>query len=331
MDAPLREEMEARLGADFSDVRIHDDSAARASAAEVGARAYTSGSNVVIGDGGGDKHTLAHELTHVVQQRQGPVSGTDNGSGLSISDPGDRFEREAEANATRVMAGGPSAVRSTGDSPEASASSIQRAGGKGGKKSKAAERTPAVTTPSVKTIKFPDEQPQVIGETYDSREASLGVHKVGDHVYKIFGGGSPIKPPPGYTKAVKALEEFRKQGLGDQIAGAQAAGRLTYSAGGQDKLGWAVRMDFVTGTRWQIGKPGGDTIFKNEIRNLGPAQLQEIRESLVKAKKAKVNDLQGVISGGVMHFLDLHVGGSGLQADFAVEYVDLRIAELAQE
>ncbi|WP_406054362.1 DUF4157 domain-containing protein [Streptomyces sp. NBC_01077] len=103
LDAPVREEMEARLGSDFSDVRVHDDGAARASAAEVGARAYTSGSHVVIGDGGGDKHTLAHELTHVIQQRQGPVAGTDNGSGLRVSDPADRFEREAEANAIRVM------------------------------------------------------------------------------------------------------------------------------------------------------------------------------------------------------------------------------------
>ncbi|MFG2910301.1 DUF4157 domain-containing protein [Kitasatospora sp. NPDC048286] len=103
LDGTLRREMESRLGADFSDVRLHTGSAARASAAEVGARAYTSGSHVVIGDGGGDKHTLAHELTHVIQQRQGPVAGTDNGSGLSISHPGDRFEREAEANAHRVM------------------------------------------------------------------------------------------------------------------------------------------------------------------------------------------------------------------------------------
>lgn len=103
LDTPVREDMEARLGADFSDVRVHDDSAARTSATEVGARAYTSGNHIVIGDGGGDKHTLAHELTHVIQQRQGPVAGTDNGSGLAVSDPSDRFERAAEANATRVM------------------------------------------------------------------------------------------------------------------------------------------------------------------------------------------------------------------------------------
>ncbi|MFD8641859.1 DUF4157 domain-containing protein [Streptomyces zaomyceticus] len=103
LDEATRTDMEARLGADFSAVRIHRGGAARASAAEVGARAYTSGNHVVIGEGGGDKHTLAHELTHVIQQRQGPVAGTDNGQGLSVSDPGDRFEREAEANATRVM------------------------------------------------------------------------------------------------------------------------------------------------------------------------------------------------------------------------------------
>ncbi|MGC4947937.1 DUF4157 domain-containing protein [Streptomyces sp. DT224] len=109
MDDATRTDMEARLGADFSDVRIHDGSAAAASAAEVGARAYTSGNHVVIGAGGTDRHTLAHELTHVIQQRQGPVAGTDNGSGLRVSDPADRFEREAEANAKRALARTPRA------------------------------------------------------------------------------------------------------------------------------------------------------------------------------------------------------------------------------
>ncbi|MFI6640578.1 DUF4157 domain-containing protein [Streptomyces sp. NPDC050504] len=114
LDDSTRSDMESRLGADFSDVRIHDNAAAKASAAEVGARAYTSGSHVVIGDGGADKHTLAHELTHVIQQRQGPVAGTDNGSGLKVSDPTDRFEREAEANATRAM-NGPAPVQRAED------------------------------------------------------------------------------------------------------------------------------------------------------------------------------------------------------------------------
>ncbi|MEU2895113.1 eCIS core domain-containing protein [Streptomyces sp. NPDC001273] len=107
LDDATRTDMEARMGTDFSGVRIHNDSAAKASAAEVGAHAYTSGSHIVLGGDSVDSHTLAHELTHVVQQRKGPVAGTDNGDGLKVSDPSDRFEREAEANATRVMAAAP--------------------------------------------------------------------------------------------------------------------------------------------------------------------------------------------------------------------------------
>ncbi|RZU21839.1 DUF4157 domain-containing protein [Streptomyces sp. BK239] len=104
LDTPLAGEMSARFGGvDFSSVRVHTDAVAQRSAAEIGASAYTSREHVVWN--GRDKHTLAHELTHVVQQRQGPVSGADNGAGLRVSDPGDSFERAAEANAHRVMSG----------------------------------------------------------------------------------------------------------------------------------------------------------------------------------------------------------------------------------
>lgn len=105
LDETTRTDMESRLGADFSDVRLYTGTEARRSAARIGARAYTSGNHVVIGEGGGDRHTLAHELTHVIQQRRGPVAGTDNGDGLLVSDPGDRFERAAEANARRALSG----------------------------------------------------------------------------------------------------------------------------------------------------------------------------------------------------------------------------------
>ncbi|MFD4865409.1 DUF4157 domain-containing protein [Streptomyces sp. NPDC058412] len=39
----MREEVESRLGADFSDVRVHSGPLAQRSAAEIGAREYTSG------------------------------------------------------------------------------------------------------------------------------------------------------------------------------------------------------------------------------------------------------------------------------------------------
>lgn len=111
LEPAVRDDMEARLGHDFSDVRIHDDAAAADSAKAVNAHAYTVGSNVVFQRDVYDpsstqgKTTLAHELTHVIQQRSGPVDGTSAPGGIKVSDPSDRFEREASANADRVMAG----------------------------------------------------------------------------------------------------------------------------------------------------------------------------------------------------------------------------------
>ncbi|MFI7543538.1 DUF4157 domain-containing protein [Actinoplanes sp. NPDC049599] len=110
LDADTRADMESRLGHDFGDVRVHTDQAAHDSAKAMNAQAYTVGSSVVFqrdrydpasADG---KLMLAHELTHVVQQRHGPVDGTDAGGGVRVSDPSDRFERAAVANAERAMA-----------------------------------------------------------------------------------------------------------------------------------------------------------------------------------------------------------------------------------
>ncbi|SFS81623.1 DUF4157 domain-containing protein [Saccharopolyspora flava] len=128
LDEGTRTDMETRLRADFSDVRVHTDSPARESAAQIGARAYTSGNHVVLGEDGGDEHTLLHELGHVIQQRSGRVAGTDRGDGLAVSDPDDRFEREAEANARRVLAGAEPLIREPARSTTATAqeAAVQR-------------------------------------------------------------------------------------------------------------------------------------------------------------------------------------------------------------
>ncbi|MGS0686694.1 eCIS core domain-containing protein [Nakamurella sp. GG22] len=107
----VRDEMQGRLGHDFSDVRVHNDSRAHESAHSVNAHAYTVGSNVVFQrdkydpSSAAGKTMLAHELTHVVQQRSGPVDGTAAQGGIKVSDPSDRFEQEAAANAEQVMSG----------------------------------------------------------------------------------------------------------------------------------------------------------------------------------------------------------------------------------
>ena len=113
LEKSTRARMEAAFGESFEAVRVHTGAEATASAQRLGAHAYTLGNDVVFSDGhynpdsSPGQRTLAHELTHVVQQRSGPVDGSDTGAGVKVSDPGDRFERAAEAAADRVMAGQP--------------------------------------------------------------------------------------------------------------------------------------------------------------------------------------------------------------------------------
>ncbi|MFD1519725.1 eCIS core domain-containing protein [Pseudonocardia yunnanensis] len=117
LDAEQRQEFEGPLGADLSSVRVHSgDPASTSAAAAVDAEAFTSGDHVVF-RGPVDRRTLAHELTHVVQQRQGPVAGTDSGDGLRVSDPGDRFEREADATADALVSQASPVQRVAGGGP----------------------------------------------------------------------------------------------------------------------------------------------------------------------------------------------------------------------
>jgi hypothetical protein len=130
LDSGTRSVMESQLGQDFADVRIHTDPSASYSARAVNAQAYAVGNDIVFQSGtyqpdsATGQHMLAHELTHVVQQRAGPVDGTPAPGGIKISDPSDRFEREAQQTADRVMGGEPSSLAS----PTPAAGAIQRVG-----------------------------------------------------------------------------------------------------------------------------------------------------------------------------------------------------------
>ena len=75
LDDNTRAVMENSFGYDFSQVKIHTDSLAAKSAQSINALAYTSGQHIVFNRGSYSPDTstgkklLAHELTHVVQQR----------------------------------------------------------------------------------------------------------------------------------------------------------------------------------------------------------------------------------------------------------------------
>lgn len=101
---PSRAFFESRFGHDFAAVRIHADDRSASLARSVDARAFTVGRDIVFGAGEYSPHTgegarlLAHELTHVAQQRNsqailqrqpaqgGPSSSTAQPSLVEVND-----------------------------------------------------------------------------------------------------------------------------------------------------------------------------------------------------------------------------------------------------
>lgn len=109
LSTPERGYFEPRFGTDFSAVRVHHDSQANQLAAALNARAFTIGRNVVFGAGeyspaGHEgRKLLAHELTHVIQQRPRHVERPREAH-TSETDNGKPHTREAE---NRVATQGP--------------------------------------------------------------------------------------------------------------------------------------------------------------------------------------------------------------------------------
>lgn len=75
LDKVMRKEMESKMGADFSHVKIHTGGEAHAMNVGVNAKAFAHGNDIYFKQGeynpqtGGGKELLAHELAHTVQQR----------------------------------------------------------------------------------------------------------------------------------------------------------------------------------------------------------------------------------------------------------------------
>jgi hypothetical protein len=102
LDSGVQEKLSPSLG-DLSDVRVHTDSGAHDLNHAVSARAFATGTDVYFAQNeykpntsDGDK-LIAHELAHVVQQRGAPTSGP-----LTVSNPGDAMETEADAVADKI-------------------------------------------------------------------------------------------------------------------------------------------------------------------------------------------------------------------------------------
>jgi hypothetical protein len=105
---PFRGEMERSFGQDFSGVQAHVGRAPEM--ASLQAEAATVGDRVAFASASPSRELVAHELTHVVQQRQsgGPAGVAAKGE---VSEPGEAAEVEADHVAARAAAGERVAVR----------------------------------------------------------------------------------------------------------------------------------------------------------------------------------------------------------------------------
>lgn len=87
----LLQRAEEKSGMSLQDVRVHYNSP---KPAVLQALAYTRGSEIYVGPG--QERHLAHELGHVVQQKEGRVRTTTTVNGEAVNDES-RLEQEADA------------------------------------------------------------------------------------------------------------------------------------------------------------------------------------------------------------------------------------------
>ena len=133
LDPAIRAFMEPRFGHDFGQVRVHTDARATESTQAVNALAYTVGKNIVLAQehyrptATSGRQLLAHELAHVVQQRE--ASDLWSADQLTLDSSHSMAEREAQRIGTEVAAGGSAAAGtpSARAHPGASASIVSRA------------------------------------------------------------------------------------------------------------------------------------------------------------------------------------------------------------
>lgn len=104
VDAGLRAEVAAVLGAPVPEARVHQDETAQVGTAAIEARAFAHGRDIFLGPGesANDRALMAHELTHVAQQ-SGAAAATQ--AKLEVGAAGTPAEQQADAVAAQVVAG----------------------------------------------------------------------------------------------------------------------------------------------------------------------------------------------------------------------------------
>ncbi len=90
-------------------MQIHTNREADRLSRSVNAIAFTTGQDIFFSAGSYNPRSsegqqlIAHEVVHTMQQANGAVAGAPTADGVSISDPGDSFEQEADRIAQQVI------------------------------------------------------------------------------------------------------------------------------------------------------------------------------------------------------------------------------------
>jgi hypothetical protein len=115
----VKEAIEKSLSIDLSSVRVHSGATAQETAEALSAKAFTFGSQIVLGKGAhpSDLGLIAHEAAHVIQQQAAPALQKWS------ADRNDRFEREADRASLAVQRGESFTVRERLSAPR-----VQRLG-----------------------------------------------------------------------------------------------------------------------------------------------------------------------------------------------------------
>jgi len=126
LDGVTGKKMGSAMGTDFGDVQVHTGKESDELNQQVGAEAFTTGKDIFFREGAynpgasGGQELIAHELTHVVQQGQGMVAG--GGGNMTVNEPGDVHEQQADSVARSVTNPGSGVQRQD----EETTSSLQR-------------------------------------------------------------------------------------------------------------------------------------------------------------------------------------------------------------
>ncbi|MCB9746012.1 MAG: DUF4157 domain-containing protein [Alphaproteobacteria bacterium] len=122
LPAPLQARVERAFGRDLSRARVHEDAASRAKASELGAVAFTSGSDIFAGPGVDLEdercwEVLVHEMVHVEQFLDGRLAGK---RGVAPdSDPHEVEARQRTGPLLRQMGVGPAGAQGGAPRPAA--------------------------------------------------------------------------------------------------------------------------------------------------------------------------------------------------------------------